>query len=464
MNKTNINRFAAGAIITFAIVFLFSLAILTGKKNTGENEKADPLTNKKELHSPQAQQPSAQIIPTPSFEGVVGKNMNFFDLMKGYNVSPQRINKIVTATQDLYDLRRIYPGQSYRIFSNSAGRPELFQFSINNGEFLDIAAKNDTVTAQRLFYPFEIYRRTAYGIIKHSLYESFAKNNSSFELASNLNNIFRWDIDFFHDLRPNDYYRLIYEEKEINNPYQKKTIRKVKRILAAEFSCNGNKHYAFLFKNKGDKYPDYYNEEGKSLRKQLLKVPLNFTRISSRFSKRRYHPILHHYMPHLGIDYAAPKGTPVQAAGNGTVIKASKSRGNGNYIKIRHSSNYISYYLHLSKFAKGIKYGSKVTQGEIIGYVGATGYSTGPHLDYRIKKNGRFVNPRELKLPPAEPIADSIMQKFAILKDKYLTELNTIAVGENGSRKYAEWIKQARSDKESKNKPVISQTHSLTSH
>jgi murein DD-endopeptidase MepM/ murein hydrolase activator NlpD len=331
-------------------------------------------------------------------------------------------------------------------------------------EFLDITAKNDTVTAQRRFYPFEIHRRTAYGIITHSLYESIAKNNFSFEMASNLNNIFRWDIDFFHDLRPNDYYRLIYEEKEIDNPYRKEKISKIKSILAAEFNCSGKKHYAFLFKNEGDKYPDYYNEEGNSLRKQLLKAPLNFTRISSRFSKRRYHPILHHYMPHLGIDYAAPKGTPVQSAGNGTVIKASKTRGNGNYIKIRHNSNYISYYLHLSKFAKGIKYGTKVTQGQVIGYVGSTGYSTGPHLDYRIKKNGHFVNPRELKLPPAKPVADSIMQKFALLKDKYLTELNTIAISENSSKKYAERTKSAQSDEESKNTPVISQTHSSTSH
>ena len=463
MNKMNINKFFAGAMICFIIIFLFSLAFLVGKDKRDKHVNTDILADKEELLPLDILQPAIQIPAAPSHEGVVGKNMNFFDLMRSHHVTPQKINKIVSASMDLYNLRRIYPGQSYRIFSDSAGRPERCQFSINDEEFLEITGKNDSITAQRLSYPFEIHRKTACGVIKHSLYESISRNNIPFELASNLNNIFRWDIDFFHDLRPNDYYRLIYEEKEINNPYQKKIVGRIERILAAEFSCNGNKHYAFLFKNKGDKYPDYYNDDGNSLRKQLLKAPLNFTRISSNFSHNRYHPILHHYMPHLGIDYAAPKGTPVQAAGSGTVVKASRTRANGNYVKIRHNSNFTSYYLHLCKFAKGIKNGAKVTQGDVIGYVGATGYATGPHLDYRIKKNGRFVNPRELKLPPSKPVDDSIMREFAILKVKYLTELNTIAIGNIRLKDYTGEIKTAQSDKELRNTNNISQTHSSIS-
>ncbi len=460
MNKTNINKLIAGIIICFSVVFLFSLAILVDKEEIDKNKKTDPIAGNGELPLPKVQQPPAPITPIPSFEGFVGKNMNFFDLMISCSVSPQKINKIVYAARDLYNLRRIYPGQSYRIFSDSAGLPERFQFSINNEEFLEITAKKDTVTARRLSYPFKIHRRTAYGIIKHSLYESISRNQTPFELASNLNNIFRWDIDFFHDLRKDDYYRLIYEEKEINNPYQKKTIRKIEKILAAEFNCNGNKHYAFLFNNKGDTYPDYYNEKGNSLRKQLLKAPLNFTRISSSFSYRRYHPVLHHYMPHLGIDYAAPKGTPIQASGNGTIIKASRTRANGNYIKIRHNGNYTSYYLHLSKFAKNIKAGAKVKQGDVIGYVGSTGYSTGPHLDYRVKKNGRFIDPRKLKLPPAKPVDALVMQEFSLVRDRYLTELNRIAIGITGSKEYTAVINPAQSDKTLRPEPSISQTHS----
>ncbi len=460
MNKTNINKLIVGIVICFSVLFLFSLAILVGNKETDKHEKPDAQANKKGLPLPKVQQSPAPITPTLSFEGSVGKNMNFFDLMRSCNVSPQKINKIVYAARDLYNLRRIYPGQSYRIFSDTAGLPECFQFSINDEEFLEITAKKDTVTARKLSYPFKIHRRTAYGIIKHSLYESISRNDTPFELASNLNNIFRWDIDFFHDLRKNDYYRLIYEEKEIDNPYKKTTIRKIEKILAAEFNCNGDKHYAFLFNNKGDIYPDYYNEKGNSLRKQLLKAPLNFTRISSSFSYRRYHPVLHHYMPHLGIDYAAPKGTPIQASGSGTIIKASRTRANGNYIKIRHNGNYTSYYLHLNKFAKGIKSGAKVKQGDVIGYVGSTGYSTGPHLDYRVKKNGRFIDPRKLKLPPAKPVDALVMQEFRLVRDRYLAELNRIAIGIIELKEYTAGINPAQYDKTLITAPSISQTHS----
>ncbi|HMA77192.1 MAG TPA: M23 family metallopeptidase [Candidatus Krumholzibacteriaceae bacterium] len=459
MNKLSTNKLLAGTLVVLAAVLLFSLAVLFDREKPEEEIVSSGLEEPPpgENHH---QQPVTPKTPTPSFQGVVGKNMNFFDLMRKCDISPQMINRIVKASSDVYNLRRIYPGQSYRIFSGSGGNTKRFEFSINDEEFLEVTTGNDTVKARRIYCPFKIHKKSVSGIIRNSLYESISRNDIPFELASNINNIFRWDIDFFHDIRPDDYYRLVYEEKEIINPFHNKPIRKINRILAAEFNCSGKKHYAFLFNNKGDKYPDYFNEEGNSLRKQLLKAPLNFTRISSSYSKSRFHPILHHYMPHNGIDYAAPTGTPVQASGNGTVIKASRTRANGNYIKIRHNRNYTSYYLHLSKFARGIKYGVKVKQGDVIGYVGATGYATGPHLDYRIKKNGHFIDPRKLKLPPAEPVDRSIMDRFELVKNSYLSKLNKIAVGTTVSKEQSASIGQADLEKKAESGRNISQHHS----
>ena len=208
-------------------------------------------------------------------------------------------------------------------------------------------------------------------------------------------------------------------------------------MIAAEFNTQGESHYAFLFENE-ESMPDYFDFDGKSLRKQLLKAPLSYTRISSNFSRRRYHPVLHHYSPHLGIDYAAPAGTPVQATGDGTVMVATRNKANGKYVKIRHNNNYISYYLHLSRFGPGVKSGVKVKQGQVIGYVGSTGYATGPHLDYRIKKNGRFVNPRSLKLPPANPVSEVKMADFVALRDRLISSLSRVPIEDSRTRHYVD--------------------------
>ncbi|MBU8922815.1 MAG: M23 family metallopeptidase [Bacteroidales bacterium] len=199
------------------------------------------------------------------------------------------------------------------------------------------------------------------------------------------------------------------------------------KILSAEFNTSGESHYAFLFESQ-DGFPDYFDEKGKSLRKQLLRAPLSYSRISSSYSHRRLHPVLHTYRPHLGIDYAAPTGTPVMTTGDGTIMTASRTRANGNYIKVKHNRNYISYYLHLSKFAKGIKAGVKVLQGQVIGYVGATGIATGPHLDYRVKKNGKFVNPLRLKLPPAKPVQADKMEEYKLFASARIDRIRQIPI------------------------------------
>jgi len=226
-------------------------------------------------------------------------------------------------------------------------------------------------------------------------------------LTAKLADILGSDIDFRRDLREGDNFRVLYEEVWRDG----RQIR-TGTVQAVEFTARGRTRRAFLL-DDGAGDPTYFDENGAALQKGLLRAPLQYSRISSEFSYRRFHPVLGKMMPHLGIDYAAPLGTPVKAAGDGVVLEASARGGNGKYIHLRHANQSLeTYYLHLSRFAKGIRSGAHVKQGQVIGYVGATGYATGPHLDYRIKLNGKFVNPRTIKAPAAEPLRGERQARF----------------------------------------------------
>ena len=361
----------------------------------------------------------------PDFAGIVSPNMSFFDLMLKCGLDAPSIKLIETAVRNVYDFRRIYPGQHYEVYAADNGDIQSMKFSVDDESYIHINIKDGDISAERLGYTFTNQLETASGSITSSLYKAIDEQGIPAEIGDQMANIFAWDIDFFTELRSGDYFRVIYEEKTRYDG-----MKKTGRIVAAEFVNQGRGHYAFLFKNEDGK-ADYFDENGKSLRKQLLRVPLTFSRISSNFSYHRFHPVLHHYAPHLGVDYAAPIGTPVMATGSGAVIAAERNPANGNYVKIRHTNSYITYYLHLSRFAKGIYPGARVEQGQVIGYVGMTGYATGPHLDYRVMKNNVFVNPRTVSLPPANPISNANMASFIDLRDRHLARLGSIAVGED---------------------------------
>ncbi|MBN1163148.1 MAG: peptidoglycan DD-metalloendopeptidase family protein, partial [Candidatus Krumholzibacteriota bacterium] len=405
------------------LVFLF---ILAGRGAPGRGQKPSPaLTAPREsLRTPA---PSPPLPAEPLHAGVVKRNLSFFDLLTGFGLPPEQIHQITKSAKPVYNFKKIYPGQTYELFGGGNGSLDSLRFSLDAETYIEVASGGETgFQAARKEYPFLLETRQASGIIVHSLFASLSEQKLPQELGVKLVDLFAWDIDFFSEIRKNDYFRVIYEEKTMLDGPQAKKQSRVGRILAAEFNLSGRNHYAFLF-NNGD-FADYFDADGKSLRKQLLKAPLNYTRISSNFSHRRLHPITRHYAPHLGIDYAAPAGTPVMSTGDGVVLAASYRNTNGNYVKIRHANNYISYYLHLSKFAPGIKNGAKVSQGQVIGYVGTTGRSTGPHLDYRIKKNGKFVNPRRMKLPPARPVSEERMAEFEALKNVQISLLQRIPI------------------------------------
>jgi murein DD-endopeptidase MepM/ murein hydrolase activator NlpD len=261
------------------------------------------------------------------------------------------------------------------------------------------------------------------GEINNSLWESMYGQCYSPELIVGLTDIFSWEIDFLTEPRNGDKFRLVFEEYWHDGEFVK-----YGDILTAEyvFSESGDKYSAFLYKDANGR-KDYYDSLGHSLRKALLKSPLNYRRISSGFSYHRFHPIFKVYRPHLGVDYVAPIGTPIVAAGDGIVAFAGWEKGFGRYVEIKHPNGYVTCYGHLSRYGRGIKRGAKVGQKDIVGYVGSSGYSTGPHLDYRVRISGKYVNPLKMSLPPAMPIDKNNWENFRENRDQLISALETLS-------------------------------------
>ena len=251
-----------------------------------------------------------------------------------------------------------------------------------------------TATVTVNIYEHDMMNVVVRGTIENNLFEAMYKAGEDAELAANLASIFEWEIDFFKDLRPGDRFVVLVEKKFIKDKYAG-----YGKILAADFYNQGKLKRAVYY-NDGGKNKGYYNEKGEGLERGFLRVPLNYSRISSRYSTSRLHPVLGYHRPHYGVDYAAPTGTPVKATASGIVKIKSRSKGNVNYIALLHPNGYETFYLHLNGFNRAIRQGSHVEQGQIIGYVGSTGYSTGPHLDYRIRKNGKWLNPLKFVATP----------------------------------------------------------------
>lgn len=266
-------------------------------------------------------------------------------------------------------------------------------------------------------YEHEMMNVVVRGTIENNLFEAMAKAGEDAELAAYLASIFEWEIDFFKDLRPGDRFVVLVEKKFIKDRYAG-----YGKILAADFYNQGKLKRAVYY-NDGGKNKGYYNEKGEGLERGFLRVPLNYSRISSRYSTSRLHPVLGYHRPHYGVDYAAPTGTPVKATASGVVKIKSRTKGNGNYIALRHPNGYETFYLHLNGFNRAIRKGSHVEQGQIIGYVGSTGYSTGPHLDYRIRKNGRWLNPLTFVATPKTLKKDDV-QAFLEHASVFFDKLN----------------------------------------
>ena len=237
-------------------------------------------------------------------------------------------------------------------------------------------------------------------------------------LAYRLGDVLQWDLDFTRDLRVGDAFKIVFERVVIEGRSER-----IGNVLAVSYTNRGELIEAFRFEDLG-----YYDADGRPLRKQFLRSPLAFSRVTSRFSSRRFHPVLKVHRPHYGVDYGAPVGTPVRVTANGTVVSAGWSKGGGNVVKVRHPNGFVTSYLHLSKFASIAKRGGRVTQGQVVGFVGSTGLATGPHLDYRVQQSGRYLDPLSLKSEPAPPLGADDLVRFEL----ELQELRSLLAGDRG--------------------------------
>ncbi len=344
----------------------------------------------------------------------VKKGESFSEILQNLNVSYEKIHKIGEEFKSVYDIRRIYPGDKYYILKtkdSSYFSKLIYQHSLTENVVMSFL---DTLNVELINKPLEIRIHQKAGTINSSLWQSFIDNNLTPALVSKVANLYSWTIDFF-DIQKNDNYKIIYEAKYVDNKFI--GVGNIKAIL---FNHKGKDFYAFRYHSQSKKVESYYNEQGESMQRALLSAPLEYVRISSKFSHSRLHPIKKIYRPHYGVDYAAPPGTDVVSTGDGKIIFAARSGGAGKMIKIKHAfGNIETKYLHLLKFEKGIKVGKYVEQGQKIGEVGSTGLSTGPHLDYRVYINGKPQNPLKLNVPSKDPIPKS-------LKSKYLLDISEI--------------------------------------
>lgn len=354
-----------------------------------------------------------------AIQGTIKKGETLFDIFKKYGLGIGELFKLREASADIHRLRELYPGQPYKIIIDDNNQINSFVYWIDDDFILNIKRVDSDFRAEKVAIKYEKRIQHIGGTIKDNLISSVGEDRENLMLALQLSDIFAWDIDFTTDLRNDDIFKIIVEGLYLNGEF-----KKYGEILSAELTNNGEIYHACRFEYDGK--VDYYDASGKSLRRAFLKAPLSFRRISSGFSKKRFHPILKIYRPHLGVDYAASAGTPVSATGDGRIVFAGYKGQNGNIVSIRHFNGYRTFYGHLSKIVKGIRKGVKIEQGQVIGYVGATGLATGSHLDYRIKINNRFVNPLTLKLPRGSSVPKKLRSEFRDFKNKMDTRLASI--------------------------------------
>ncbi len=356
------------------------------------------------------------------FRDQVKRNQFLSDILLSYNVSYQTIDELVKRSKDVFDVRKIRAGNTYSVLctNDSIKKVCYFVYESSPTEYV-VYDLQDSVHVHIGKKEIETRIATASGVITSSLWETMVENQTDPNLANELSEIYAWTIDFF-GIQRGDYYKVIYEKHFVDDNFIG-----IGKVYASLFKHMDHDYYAFYFMQ--DSIGDYFDEDANSLRRTFLKAPLRFKRISSRFSYSRMHPILKVRRPHTGVDYAANYGTPVHTVGDGVVIYARKKGANGNMVKVKHNGTYTTAYLHLSGFGKGIREGKHVKQGDIVGYVGSTGRSTGPHLDFRFYRNGQPIDPLKVESPPAEPVDSAYLNQFKNLSAEYITSLDTIQVG-----------------------------------
>ena len=365
--------------------------------------------------------------------GIVRSNDTLDAIFTKHNLQKTDLSMILTSTKKIHNLSSLAIGNVYSFeLDKNDKRLINMRYGIDDLSFLDVTRSDKGFSAEKVDVEFtRKIGSISFSITNNVFYSMPGTHKEYHKLTLKLADIYAWDIDFSSDIRNGDTLKILVEELWAGEAF-----KGFGEILAVEFVNNGRTHNAYRFETDG--YTDYYDADGRSLRKALLRSPLKFKYISSRFTKSRYHPVLRIYRPHLGVDYAAPTGTPVSAAGSGTVVFSGYKGQNGKMVRIRHNGSYETYYGHLSKIPQKIRIGAKVSQGDIIGYVGSTGLSTGPHLDYRMKRKGEFVNPLTINLPRGKSISTKFIAGFTervVIMDAKLSALKKPVVASSGKLK-----------------------------
>jgi len=353
--------------------------------------------------------------------GEIGSGQTLGAILGSYGVSAGAIDRLDRAARDIFPLRNIRAGRKYTVFihEDSLYAPHLdyLVYESSLTDYVVFGFHDDSVSIRKDSKNYTVNRVKKSATISSSLWGAIMEQHMPYALAAEVEDIYQWSVSFF-DIQKGDGFTVIYDERFVDDSVS----AGIGRIWGAKFTHGGKEIYAIPFRQGGK--IQYWEADGASLRKQMLKAPLKYTRISSKFTYARKHPIYKVYRPHTGVDFAAPKGTPVVAVADGVVTFKGWGGGGGNTLKIKHANNMQTGYLHLSGYAKGIRQGSRVTQGQLIGYVGSTGASTGPHLDYRVWRNGKPIDPLKIPTEPAEPIAKENSALFAYVRDRIVAELN----------------------------------------
>jgi murein DD-endopeptidase MepM/ murein hydrolase activator NlpD len=336
--------------------------------------------------------------------GTIHQDQTLSHILDKFGISAGKVATLVANSREIYDVRKMREGKRWWVAEerDSMGTPVWFIYERNNLDYVVFSLK-DTLGARLGSYPVDTVYNSVQGEINTSLYVDFERLGVPTNLAVAMAKVYAWTIDFTH-VQPGDAFEAYYLRKRVNGKEVGMPI-----ILYCGFNHHGIDLPAYRF-DQGDG-PDYFDPQGESLRKAFLKSPVEFSRISSSFNKKRFHPVLKKVKAHLGTDYAAKKGTPIQSVGDGVVTKSSYTQGNGKYVKIRHNNSYETQYLHMSK--RLVSVGDRVKQGETIGLVGSTGLATGPHVCFRFWKDGEQVDHRKEKFPPSSPVRDDKMDEFA---------------------------------------------------
>ena len=361
-------------------------------------------------------------IPVDSLKEIDGKiraNRFLSDILLQYGISYPEVNQVVENSKGVFDVRKMVSGNNYSIYCDTfpvlKARYFLYEHS---PETTYVFSLIDSLNITEFTKEKRVELKYASGTIETSLWEAMIDSGYDPMLAIDLSEIFAWTVDFF-GLQKGDTFKAIYEEEFVGD-----RSLGIKRICGAMYNWSGKEFTAIPFIQ--DSVESYYDIDGASLRKAFLKAPLRYSRISSRYSSARMHPVLRIVRPHQGIDYAAPTGTPVYSIGDGRVTSTSYDGTNGNLVKIQHNSVYSTAYMHLSGFASGIRAGTIVKQGDVIGYVGSTGLATGPHLDFRFYINGSPVDPLKVEAPSVDPVLEENKEKFNIARTVVLSLLNNM--------------------------------------